>query len=491
MKAKKAIVIGAGIAGIAAALRLQKQGYQTTIYEGNDWGGGKLSQLEREGFRFDAGPSLFTMPEYVVELFELYDKEYQQYFEFERLPVVCQYFYEDGMRLNAYADLQKFEQEITGKLGESKKSIERFFKKAKTLYELTDHVFLNKSLHKLSTYLNWKTFQSMMQVYKLDVFCTMHEANASLFSNPKTVQLFDRYATYNGSNPYEAPATLNIISHLEHSIGAFFPTKGMYSITQSLLQLAKEVGVQIELGQKVEEILVTDKKAVGVQVNGTTQLADLVVSNMDVVNTYKRLLPNSKHPEKLLKQPKSSSALIFYWGMNTEFPELDLHNIFFSEAYQQEFQQLFEGKEISDDPTVYVFISSKKVKEDAPLGKENWFVMINTPNDSGQDWEELIQRARSSMIRKLERVLGKKIESNILFEEVLTPQLIESRTSSSQGALYGNSSNNKYAAFLRHPNFSKQIKNLYFCGGSVHPGGGIPLCLLSAKIVSDLVEGKA
>lgn len=488
MKTKKAIVIGAGIAGIAAALRLQKQGYMTTIYEGNERAGGKLTQVTREGFRFDAGPSLFTMPQYVVELFELHGKDYRQYFDFERLPIVCQYFYGDGTRLNAYADVKKFEQEITSKLGESKESIAQFFKKAKTLYDLTDHVFLNKSLHKLSTYLNWKTFQSMMQVYKLDVFRTMHQANASLFTNPKTVQLFDRYATYNGSNPYEAPATLNIISHLEHSIGAFFPKGGMYSITQSLVQLAEEVGVQLVLNQPVEEILVEHHKAVGIKVNGEVQVADLVVSNMDVVNTYKHLLPKSKHPEKLLKQPKSSSALIFYWGMKGEYPELDVHNIFFSEDYQAEFQQLFDQKGIHEDPTVYLFISSKQVTDDAPQGCENWFVMINTPNNAGQDWDQLIQQARKSMILKLEKMLGKEIESNILFEEILEPRTIESRTSSSQGALYGNSSNNKYAAFLRHPNFSKEIKQLYFCGGSVHPGGGIPLCLLSAKIVSDLVE---
>ncbi|MGB0524614.1 MAG: 1-hydroxycarotenoid 3,4-desaturase CrtD [Flammeovirgaceae bacterium] len=490
MKEKKAIVIGAGIAGIAAAIRLQHLGYQVSVYDSNEKPGGKLTEFIHNGFRFDAGPSLFTMPQYVIELFELFQKDYKAHFDFEQLPVVCKYFYEDGTRLNAYADIRKFTHELKDKLGESEAKIKRFFHKAKELYQITNPVFLNKSLHKRATYLNWETFKSLLQVYKLDVFRSMHQANQQLFSNPKTVQLFDRYATYNGSNPYEAPATLNIISHLEHEIGAFFPKDGMYSITQSLFALAKEVGVHFHFNETITEIVVDQQLVKGIKLKQEFVPANLVVSNVDVVNTYRKLLPKSKHPEKLLNQPKSSSALIFYWGMNEEFPELDLHNIFFSENYEEEFNCLFQQQTIYEDPTVYVFISAKQVPADAPQGAENWFVMINTPNDAGQDWEQLIATARANIIKKLERVLNRPIQKHILFEKILDPKLIELRTASSQGALYGNSSNNRYAAFLRHPNFSKQFENLYFCGGSVHPGGGIPLCLLSAKIVGDLVGSK-
>lgn len=488
---KKAVVIGSGIAGLAAALRLQKLGYQTSIYEGAEQAGGKLTEFRKQGFRFDAGPSLFTMPEYVTELFELHDRNYRKYFSYEQLAIVCRYFYEDGTRLDAFAEKKAFTHEVVEKLGESPTIIEQFFKKAKTLYELTNHVFLQKSLHQFSTYLNWSTLKSLMQVYKLDVFRTMHEANEQLFVNPKTVQLFDRYATYNGSNPYEAPATLNIISHLEHSIGAFFPTKGMYQITQSLVELAKEVGITFHFNSRVDEILIDKGKAVGIKIAGEEITANLVVSNMDVTKTYQQLLPKVKHPKRTLNEEKSSSALIFYWGMKGNWPQLDLHNIFFSDDYQTEFNCLFNAKTIYADPTIYVFISAKHVPSDAPQGHENWFVMINTPNNSGQDWDRMITEARKSIIQKLEHTLGENIEDKIVFEEVLDPRLIESRTSSSQGALYGNSSNNKYAAFLRHPNFSKSIENLYFCGGSVHPGGGIPLCLLSAKIVEDLVKAKS
>ena len=142
---------------------------------------------------------------------------------------------------------------------------------------------------------------------------------------------------------------------------------------------------------------------------------------------------------------------------------------------------------IYEDPTVYINITSKYNSEDAPASCQNWFTMINVPFDGGQDWDTLIAEARKNILTKVSRILGKDIESLIACEDILDPRSIDSKTSSHLGALYGTSSNNRMAAFQRHPNFSRKIKNLYFCGGSVHPGGGIPLSLLSAKIIDDLI----
>ena len=210
---------------------------------------------------------------------------------------------------------------------------------------------------------------------------------------------------------------------------------------------------------------------------------------MDVWFTYHKLLSQytQYQPKKVLEQERSSSALIFYWGIKKQFPELDLHNIFFSSDYRVEFEHIWQKKTIYDDPTVYVNISSKLKSDDAPPGCENWFVMINVPSNKGQDWDQLIADARANILKKLSRILKVDIAELIISEAILEPRSIESRTSSYQGSIYGTSSNSRYAAFLRHANRSSKIKNLYFCGGSVHPGGGIPLCLLSAKIVSEMV----
>lgn len=209
------------------------------------------------------------------------------------------------------------------------------------------------------------------------------------------------------------------------------------------------------------------------------------MSNADVVPTYRKLLPDLPAPEKVLSQERSGSALIFYWGIKGEFENLDLHNILFSGHYEEEFDFIFNHKKLHADPTIYINISSKEEANDAPEGCENWFVMVNAPANHGQDWDELKSQARQNIITKINRILGTDLETLIEEEEVLDPIKIEEKTSSYRGALYGAASNSKYAAFLRHPNFSSRLKNIYFCGGSAHPGGGIPLCLLSAKIVAD------
>ena len=299
--------------------------------------------------------------------------------------------------------------------------------------------------------------------------------------------MYDRYATYNGSSPYQTPGIMTLVQHLEQEYGTFVPDGGMEQITQSLFELAKRKGITFHLGEKVNQILVKKGKATGVKTKNQTLMADIVLSNMDVFPTYKNLLKDIKPPERVLNQERSSSAVIFYWGINRIFDQLDLHNIFFSQDYKSEFEAIFNQKEPTDDFTVYVNITSKDVPSDAPKGGENWFVMINTPADCGQDWDQIKNKLKEKTIAKLNRILKVDLSLLIQEEEVLTPPLIEQKTSSHLGALYGSSSNDRMAAFLRHPNFSSKIKNLYFCGGSVHPGGGIPLCLLSAKIATDLI----
>lgn len=489
MPAKKVLIIGAGIAGIATAIRLAVKGYIVEVFEANDYPGGKLAEIKQDGFRFDAGPSLLTMPQYVDELFKLAGKDPSQFFSYQRLDIICKYFYEGGSQLNAYADEQRFVKEVDELTGEGK-VLQQYINKSSRIYELTDHLFLQRSLDQLKTFLSWKAFKSLLHFGEIDTFRTMHEANSQFFADSRLQQYADRYATYNGSNPYQAPATLNVIPHLEQHFGAYFPKEGMYQITNCLVELAKSLGVKFRYRSKVDEIVLKDKKAVGVKVNGEIINADIVVSNMDVWFTYHRLLSQYPqfHPKKILNQERSSSALIFYWGIKKQFPELELHNIFFSSDYEAEFEHIWQRQTIYHDPTVYINITSKFKPDDAPPDCENWFVMINVPANKGQNWDKFIADARGNIIKKLSRILEVGVAELIVSESILDPRSIESRTSSYQGSIYGTSSNNRYAAFLRHANRSSKIKSLYFCGGSVHPGGGIPLCLLSAKIVSDLIK---
>ncbi|MGN6179378.1 MAG: 1-hydroxycarotenoid 3,4-desaturase CrtD [Mucilaginibacter sp.] len=490
MSKSKVIIIGSGIAGIATAIRLAVKGYSVEVFETNDKPGGKLAEISNNGYRFDAGPSLLTMPNYIDELFLLTGKQPADYFRYQRLATICNYFYEDGTRITAYADEHKLADEISRKTTLSVKSIEKHINYSKKLYWLTHSVFLEHSLSRIRNFLRWDAIKALFNLYKIDTMRTMHEANKSFFKDSRIVQFFDRYATYNGSNPYQAPATLNVIPHLEQHFGAYFPEGGMYNIVSSLVKLAEGLGVHFHYNSPVDEIILKDKKATGIKAGGQIHKADIIVSNADLWPTYKKLLRQYPHihPQKNLQQERSSSALIFYWGIKKKFTQLDLHNIFFSADYKAEFDHLWQQKTIYIDPTVYINISSKQNHTDAPEGCENWFVMINAPANSGQDWEVLTDITRRNIITKLSRLLGEDISRLIVCEDVLDPRGIESKTSSYQGSIYGTSSNSRYAAFLRHANRSSKIKDLYFCGGSVHPGGGIPLCLLSAKIVSDWIS---
>lgn len=484
---EKVSIVGSGIAGIATSIRLAKKGYAVTVFEANAYPGGKLSAFSLGAYRFDAGPSLFTMPQLVEELFVLCGEDPKHHFEYTKKEVGCNYFWEDGTRIKAYDDTDRFLSEVEQVLGVPSKTLKAYLAKAKKKYDLTESIFLKRSLHQLKSFLNPETVKALLNIRTLEIGKSLHQVNEEQLQEPHLVQFYDRFATYNGSNPYQTPGIMTLVQHLEEHYGTFVPKKGMESITTSLFELAKRQGVVFHFNEKVNEIVVEKRKVLGVKTEKMFYAADQVCSNMDVYPTYQYLLPQVVAPVKTLEQERSSSAVIFYLGISRTFKELDLHNIFFSKDYKEEFKAIFEEETVSKDPTVYVNITSKDVVADAPTGCENWFVMINTPADKGQDWEVIRASIRASFIKKINLILGVNLEDYIVEEDFLTPPMIQQKTQSHQGALYGSSSNDRMAAFLRHPNFSQQIKKLYFCGGSVHPGGGIPLCLLSAKIVSDQI----
>jgi phytoene desaturase len=482
------LIIGAGIGGLASAIRLAAGGAKVQVFEKNSLPGGKISRIKSRGYRFDTGPSVFTLPGLVDELFEIAGYDPREFFNYWELEKSCKYYYEDGVVFDAYSDKDQLTEEIAEKTGESEKNIDKFLKKSETIYDITADIFVFNSIHDRSKIWRKESLKALLNFHKIDAFNTMHKANQKRFTSQKVIQFFDRYATYNGSSPYKVPATLNIIPHLEHNIGAFFPENGMYSIVEALYKLALTLGVEFQFETEVKKIYHNRNTNNEVITDKGSHKADFIISNMDINFFYQNILYDKKKLDKVLKPEKSSSALIFYWGITREFPELSLHNILFSGDYPTEFEYLFDKKMIYYDPTIYIFISSKNNKKDAPEGKENWYVMINAPENTGQDWTKLKNEAKRHIVSKINRMLNTHIEDYIEFETVNDPVTIEETTGSDHGSLYGNSSNSKFAAFNRHPNFSNKYNGLYFVGGSVHPGGGIPLCLASAKIVAEKIK---
>lgn len=488
IKKKNAVIIGAGLGGLATAIRLAALNIPVDVIEQSPGPGGKANTISAAGYRFDTGPSLLTMPFVVDDLFAAAGKKREDYLTVTPLSVLCKYFWNDGTVFTAHPYAKGLAADIAATFNEPVTAVERYFKYTEKLYNLTAQPFLFSAFNSLGTLLKNGGLKTLLSLPSIDPFRTMHKANSAFFKNPKLIQLFDRYATYNGSNPFLAPATLNIIQYVEFVLGGYVIKGGMYALSTALLQLAGELGVKFHFNTQADKIEKVQGRARYVRFGETLLQGDAIVSNLDARLTFSSLLrnPGNKEYTALSKAEPSTSAIVFYWGVNTSSPALEIHNILFSEDYGKEFNFLFKEKEMTDDPTVYIYISSKFNTEDAPAGKENWFVMVNAPAGYTANKEQ-ISRIKASVLAKIKTVLGISIEDKIETEQILTPEMIEQKTGSLGGSLYGNSSNDKYAAFLRQKNKSKTVPNLYFAGGSVHPGGGIPLVLLSGKHTADII----
>lgn len=479
-------IIGSGIGALASAIELRKLGLTVTVFEANAVIGGKIVEQHIDGYRFDMGPSVFTEPKLLQDLLQSLDP--QQNFLYRELEESCRYFFNDGQQVRLPVRKEAVAHTLHTEFGEDPTLALKYLSKMEANYKAIYPVFIQISLHRFKQLFKKPLFKALSRLSKYGLQQTMHAQNKKHFKHSKTIQIFDRLATYNGSSPYLAPAMLNIISQLEFNEGPAMPVGGMVQITRRAQQLAAQHGVAFHTNERVLEITHENNIVKGLRTSKGNYAFDLVVSNMDIHYTYEQLLPTVKAPRFLLKQEKSSSAVVFYWGINRSFEQLGVHNIFFAADYQAEFKAIFETKTLHPDPTVYIHISSKVEEADAPAGKENWFVMVNAPINVGQDWDKEIQLLRQRILAKLSKALALDIEPLIEAEQINEPRLIDARYSGKQGSIYGNASNNAFSAFLRHPNFSKQIKGLYFAGVTVHPGGGIPLAINSAKIVARCVQ---
>jgi phytoene desaturase len=485
---KKVAIIGAGLGGLSSAINLAVNGYIVDVYEKNLSVGGKAGEIKKSGFRFDSGPSLLTMPFVLSKIFDSANENIQDYIKLKKLDISCKYFYPDGTVINSYSDVEKLGVEIENNTTDSRDSLNRFLLYCKNIYDLTAEIFLFTSFKDFNSLFKQKGFNTLLHIFRIDPFRTMHKSISRYFNDDKTIQFFDRYATYNGSNPFLAPATLNIISHVEHNLGAYIPIDGIHSISLGLKNLAIKKGVNINFCSEVQKILIKNKEVIGIRVNETDKFYDIVVCNSDINYTFENLLEDNLLDKAVKKYEPSSSAIVFYWGISGVHNQLDIHNILFSSNYKKEFDDIFNNHTCPEGPTVYIYISSKYKKDDAPVESENWFVMVNAPYNKGQNWNDEIRKTRTAVLKKINETLKINLEDKIVFEEILSPVEIENNTLSKFGSIYGMSSNNRNAAFLRQYNKSRHYKHLYFCGGTVHPGGGIPLVLLSGNIAADLVR---
>ena len=485
-----AIVVGAGIGGLAAAALLARAGRRVTVFEQAEQGGGKAGTARLGRYRFDTGPSLFTMPETFRGFFARLDRDMGDYLEPVPLEPLCAYDFADGTRLESHADRGRFAAGLEAAGMSNRRELDGYLDQSARLWKRAGELFLTRSLQEATTYASRAGLRAIVHAGSLSPFGTLHGANARAFADPRAVQLFDRYATYNGSSPYRTPATMRVIPHAEYGYGGYALRGGIASLPRALERVAREWGVEFRFGERVDRIAAEGGRCRGVETGGKFVGADLVVSNADVLSTYRRLLETPHAPEAVRyeKMEPSTSGLVFLWGIRRTFERIRVHNVFFSGDYAGEFEALFGRLDVAEDPTVYVNATSKVDPEDAPPNGENWFVLVNAPRAAGQDWGAVAARVRKAALERVSRALGTPVEPWIEEERVIAPPDIERETGSTYGSLYGIASHGPVSAFMRHPNRSRRIRGLYFAGGSAHPGGGMPLALLSGTIAAELAE---
>jgi phytoene desaturase len=485
--AEKIIIIGAGLGGLSAAVRLAKSGFDVTIVEKNKTVGGKVNFVESGEYKFDTGASLLTMRRVFEELFEFAGKRIEDYLTIVSLDPICRYFWSDKIVFDASSDLRKTENELRKFAPEDIEGFRRFFKDSKQKYEIAERTFLAHSLNDLPKLLRPKFFGDLLAISSLN---TLDKHNAAYFQSPKLQQLFNRFATYNGSSPYQTPATFALVPFVEFGLGAWYVRGGIYEIPRALAKLAVELGAKIRTDCAVERIIIENKKAVGVRLeNGEILFADSIVANSDAIETYRNLVDKKFFNEKLDRREPSSSGFVLLLGTNKKFPQLAHHNIFFSDDYRVEFDEMFRDLRPAKNPTVYVCATSRTDQTQSPENCENLFILVNAPYTSEKtDWLNEAKPYRDLIIKKLESFGLEGLENSIEFEQTITPDDFQSKYRTNRGSIYGVSSNGIFSAFLRVPNQAKNIKNLYFVGGATHPGGGMPLVLLSGKMAADLIE---
>jgi phytoene desaturase len=482
-KNKSVIIIGAGLGGLSAACRLAKLGFSVTCLEKNDTIGGKVNSVESVGYKFDTGASLLTMRHVFDELFEFCGRNLADYLTLQKLEPICRYFWKDGTKFDASENLQKTEEEIAKIEPNDVESFRKYLADSREKYEISERTFLAKSLNDLPSLIRPKNLPDLLKISSLK---TLAKHNKSYFKSPKLQQLFNRFATYNGSSPYKTPATFALIPYVEFGLGAWYVSGGIYQIPKALEKLAIELDVEFKLSSEVEKINVTNVKVSGVTLKtGEVLVADFVVSNADAIETYRNLLPKPKYQ----KREPSCSGFVLLLGVKKRFPMLAHHNIFFSDDYKAEFNAIFEHKVPAENPTIYIAATSRTDVSQAPENCENLFILINAPyTNSYINWQSSAKIYRNKVIQMLEKAGLEGLNESIEFEQIITPEDFETKYRANKGSIYGMSSNGIFSAFMRVPNKATDVENLYFVGGVTHPGGGMPLVLLSGKMAAEMIE---
>jgi diapolycopene oxygenase len=491
-------IIGGGLGGLAAACTLAARGYKVVLFEANPWLGGKAAELNEQGFRFDMGPTILTLPSVLRRIFDEAGRHLHDYLEMVRLEPQWRSFFEDGTTLDLVSDatamLQNLDRFAPG--GKVSAGYRKFQGLSKRLNDISQRFFFYKPIGGLGDMFNARntfTASTLGDVLAMRMGRSVASTIRSHVPDERVSQMLDHYTQYVGSSPLNSPAVLCGIGHMQSDEGVWYPIGGTRAVPLALKKLAEELGVQFRPNTQINRIMVEDKRVVGVETASGERIAlAAVVSNMDAVRTHRELIGGDigRRFDARRNYEPACSGVVLYLGLNRRYEHIAHHNFVFSRDHEEEFDAIYKRGEPAPDPTAYLCAPSQTESAVAPAGGEALYVLVHTPYlRSHHDWTKMLPTYRRTIIGKLKRTAGMAdIEERIVFERALTPQDIHNRYRVLNGAIYGLSSHGKFLGAFKPGNRSHAVRGLYLAGGAAHPGPGMPMVMMSGWIAGDTLD---
>lgn len=481
----KAVIIGAGLGGLSAAVSLAAEGYSVEVFEKNDKVGGKLNVIEQEGFRFDLGPSILILPQVFESLFRRAGANMAEYVGLQEVRPHWRNFFEDGSVMDLSPDMRLMEQQL--EKGEPGERFYAFLEYSREQYQRIAKGYFARGYDTLAEFL--RGYGTDLRT--IDFTGSMDGAAGKYIEGRKLRDTLDYFIKYVGSSPYDAPAFMNLLAYAQFGYGLWYVRGGMYNLARGLQRLAEQRGVTIHCNSEVVRIETQGERVTGVSLkDGTARRADIVVSDMEVIPAYRRLL---HEPEKFLRKYRrfapSCSGLVLHLGINTVYPQLAHHNFFYARDARKHFDNVFHRHILSDDPTIYLVAPSVTDPSLAPRGCSIIKALPHIPHlDEDRPFsEEEYLAFEQRVLEKLERQGLTNLRKHIVVRHRWTPDDIERAYFSNKGAIYGVVTDRRKNLGFKAPKQSEKYENLYFVGGSVNPGGGMPMVTMSGMRVCDLI----
>lgn len=485
---KKVLIIGAGVGSLATAVKLLSRGYEVEIYEKEERVGGKVNLIQTDNFQFDLTASILMTPDIYKDVFKYANKDYNDYLEFIKLDPIYRAYYADGSSYDFSSDLV----ELTKTLESiSKKDSIGYLKLLSDVYEkylITDKYFLQNTFDNIIDFLNPITISKAL---KIKTISSTYEFVSRYVENEKLRQYLCFQSMYVGNSPYDSPNIYTLIPTVSHLYGLWHLKGGMYSYIKALEKIITELGGTININTNVEEILISQNKAIGIKTTNNTEIGDIIICNADFPYVMKELIKDKKAKgiytdEKISTMKYTCSNFILYLGLKKKYNQFLVHNFYFGDEFRKNIEAPFKGY-LPEKPSLYIYCPSRIDKSMVRKNKECLNIMVRVPNllFNNINWDSnAINLYRNKIIQTIKKIQGlEDIEENIIYERYLTPKDLLKSFNTYGGTAYGLSHTLAQTNYFRPQVKSPTIENLYFVGSSVHPGTGVSIVLLSSKLV--------